>query len=227
MVANPLAGDLADALVMAGGSVVISETMEWTGTEENLYTRCRNPQVADELRTLISERQRIAKDFGMNLVLDNPGPQNRAGGITTLEEKSFGAVIKGGTGPIVGALRQAATIPQDAGLYLMDTPVFSPESISSMIAGGAQMVAFTTGQGNPYGSALAPTLKITGNPDTAQRLKHQIDFDASQVFRGLSTRDEVLPQLAGSLVSAAEGALVAAEIAQECDEAISRLLPSI
>jgi altronate dehydratase large subunit len=227
IVANPLAGDLADLLIAAGGAAVFSETLEWTGTEPSLYARCLTPEIAARLEALVTARHRIARDAGKNIRLGNPGPQNHDGGITTLEEKSHGAVSKGGTGPIAGALEQAEPLPETPGLYLMDTPTLSPESISSMVAGGAQLVIFTTGQGNPYGSAMAPTIKLTANPQTAARLPRQIDFDASAVFSGMRLRGELLPDLAGLVMQICEGATVSAETLEECDEAISRLLPSV
>ena len=226
IVANPLMGDLADALIAAGGAALFSETMEWLGTEPRLYDRCATPQVAERLRQLVEARHRIALDAGRDVRLGNPGPQNHDGGITTLEEKSFGAVSKGGTGPIVGALGQSEAVP-GPGLYLMDTPTLSPESISSMVAGGAQLVCFTTGHGNPYGSALAPTLKVTANPETAARLPRQIDFDASPAFTGARARAALLPELMALVAEVCAGRETAAERAGECDEVISRLGPSI
>ena len=96
-----------------------------------------------------------------------------------------------------------------------------------MVAGGAQLVIFTTGHGNPYGSALAPTIKLTGNPETARRLPDQIDFDASEVFRGLRDRASLLPELTGLVGRICGGALTAVERNREGDEVISRLGPSV
>lgn len=227
IVANPLVGDLADLVTAAGGAAVFSETLEWTGTEPALIGRCATPEVAARLSALVEARHAVARAAGKDIRVDNPGPQNHAGGITTLEEKSHGAVAKGGTGPVVGALAQGERLPDAAGLYLMDTPCLSPESISSMVAAEAQIVLFTTGHGNPYASAIAPTLKVTANPETAARLPRQIDVDASPVFAGTCRRSDLLPRLAATLIAVAEGASVAAERLGEGDEAISRLLPSV
>lgn len=227
IVANPLSGDFADVLIAAGGNVVISETLEWAGTEEGLYKRCQSQQVAQKLKQLVTARHQIATDAGQNIHIGNPGPQNHVGGITTLEEKSQGAIAKGGTTDIVGVLEQGEFIPEHSGLYLMDTPTLSPESITSMVASGAQLVVFTTGQGNPYGSAVAPTIKLTANPDTAGRLPHQIDFDASTAFRGINNRQSLVPDLARLIINVCGGQAVACEILHEGDESISRLSPSI
>lgn len=224
--ANPLVGDLADALIANDGAVVISETMEWLGTEPGLYARCTTPEIAGRLQSLVEARHELARAVGRDLRIGNPGPQNHAGGITTLQEKSLGAISKGGTSPIVAALAQGEAIKRQ-GLHLMDTPTLSPESISSMVAAGAQMVFFTTGQGNPYGSSLAPTLKLTANPQTAYRLPNQIDFDASPVFSGIRSRQDMLPDLADLTMAICSGRQTAAEKLNECSEVISRLGPSL
>lgn len=226
IVANPLVGDLFDHHIAAGGAAVFAETLEWLGCEAGLLERCVAAAVADRLRALIEARHAITDAAGHDILVGNPGPQNHDGGISTLEEKSLGAISKGGTGPIVGALAEGEAIP-GPGLHVMDTPTLSPESISSMVAGGAQLVCFTTGQGNPYGSALAPTIKLTANPETARRLPDQIDFDASGVFRGVRDRAALLPELVALVGRVCAGALTAVERNRDGDEVISRLGPSV
>lgn len=220
IVTNPLAGDLADAVIGAGGSAVFSETLEWLGTEELLAARCRTPEIGARLLELAAARRAIAEAAGKDLRIGNPGPQNHAGGLTTLEEKSLGAIRKGGTTRIVAALAAGEPVTEP-GLNVMDTPTLSPESISAMVAAGAQLVCFTTGAGNPYGSAVAPTLKLTGNPETAARLPSQID-----AFAGLSG-DRGLEALLATTVSICEGQATAAERSGEAFEVISRLGPSV
>jgi altronate dehydratase large subunit len=158
IVANPLAGALAVVLVAAGGRALFSETLEWTGTGDILAERARTPDVAAAIREALKRRHETAKAGGHDFHKGNPGPQNHAGGITTLEEKSLGAIAKGGDQPIEGLIGEGERLPEAPGLYLMDTPCLSPASITSMIASGAQNVLFTTDQGNPYGSAIAPTI---------------------------------------------------------------------
>nr|WP_306267263.1 UxaA family hydrolase [Pararhizobium sp. IMCC3301] len=226
VVANPLVGDLFDHHIALGGAAVFAETLEWLGCEPGLYARCTTPDVAARLSHLVQARHAITAAAGHDIHIGNPGPQNHIGGITTLEEKSLGAISKGGTGPIMGALSEGEAIT-GPGLHLMDTPTLSPESISSMVASGSQIVCFTTGHGNPYGSALAPTIKLTANPDTAARLPDQIDFDASEVFRGLRERAAVLPGLVALVTSVCNGALTAVERNRDGDEVISRLGPSV
>ena len=218
LVANPLVGHLACRVVGDGGRAVFSETIEWTGTEDILARRAASPEVAEAIRTAMAERHAFALSRGHDVQSNNPGPQNHDGGITTLEEKSLGAIAKGGDQPIVGLLREGEAFPEPAGLYLMDTPTFSPESITSMIAAGAQIVLFTTGQGNPYGSALAPTIKVSANPDTTSRLHEQIDFDASAVVTGETTSEALVPALGALLVATASGGLTWSEAAGETAE---------
>ncbi len=225
ILSNPLAGDVADLITALGGAAVISETMEWLGTEPMLMARAE-PAVAERLGELVVARHAIALAAGQELSMGNPGPQNHEGGITTLEEKSFGAIAKAGTGPIAGALAAGEPIP-GPGLYLMDTPTLSPESITSMVAGGAQIVIFTTGHGNPYGSAIAPTIKLTANPDTAWRLPRQIDFDASAAWTGESRREDLAPGLFDLVLGVCGGQSVAAERLDEGCEVISRLGASV
>jgi len=226
IVTNPLVGDLFDHHIARGGAALFSETIEWLGCEPGLYARCATPAIAERLRALVTARHAIAAAAGQDLHIGNPGPQNHTGGITTLEEKSLGAISKGGTGPINGALSEGQAVPGQ-GLYLMDTPTLSPESISSMVAGGAQIVCFTTGHGNPYGSALAPTIKLTGNPETARRLPGQIDFDAAPAFVGTRTRGDLLPELLALVARVRDGEPTASERNNEGDEVISRLGPSV
>ncbi len=227
LVANPLAGDLACWLVDQGGQAVFSETLEWIGTESILSKRAATPAVADAILQAIERRKETARAAGQDVQANNPGPQNHEGGITTLEEKSLGAIAKGGDQPIVGLLREGDVLPADPGLYLMDTPTFSPESITSMISTGAQIVLFTTGQGNPYGSALAPTVKISANPDTVGHVVEQIDVDASAVLEGTTTRESLIPSARETVLEIACGALTWSEVVGEKTESISRLGSSI
>src|SRR4029079_12789808 len=115
--------------------------------------------------------------------------RNGRGVDTTVEERARGGIARGGEQPIRGVLR-ATERPAAPGLYLMDTPFFSPESITAMVAAGAQIVVFTTGAGNSYVSALAPTLKMSANADACARLAEQIDFAATGVLDGSVSFDE-------------------------------------
>ena len=135
LVCNPLAGRMMEEVVAAGGQAIFSETIEWTGAEHLLARRAVDNEVAQAIVRAVLARERMVRDAGGDVRSGNPGPQNRAGGLTTIEEKALGAIAKGGRQPIRGVLR-AAQRPSGPGLFLMDTPFFSPESITAMVAGG-------------------------------------------------------------------------------------------
>ena len=226
LVCNPLTGRLAERIVAAGGRAVFSETVEWTGAEHLLARRAVSPEVAQRIVATVMARERAVRESGSDIRAQNPGPQNKAGGLTTIEEKALGAIAKGGEQPIRGVLR-ATERPGQSGLYLMDTPFFSPESITAMVAAGAQLVVFTTGAGNSYTSALAPTLKVSANADACARLREQIDFAATGVLDGTMSFDDAAAQALDALLGVASGTLTYGEIVGEGAEVVSRLAPSI
>jgi len=225
LVCNPLAGRIVQAIVDAGGQAMFSETVEWIGAEHLLAGRAATPDVARRIVAAVAARERASRALGDDIRAQNPGPQNKAGGLSTLEEKALGAIAKGGDGPIRDVLR-ATERPRGPGLFLMDTPFFSPESMTAMVAGGAQIVLFTTGAGNSYASLIAPTVKMSANPATVARLAEQIDFAASGVLDGTSSMDALVARGAGHLLDVASGTLTFGEIVGEGDEVVSRLGPS-
>ena len=226
LVCNPLAGRMTEFVVAGGGRAMFSETVEWTGAEHLLAKRAINAEVADRIVRAVNARERMVRDSGADVRSDNPGPQNKAGGLTTIEEKALGAIAKGGAQRIRGVLPPAQR-PPGPGLYLMDTPYFSPESITAMVAGGAQIVLFTTGAGNSYCSLVAPTLKMSANPETCARLTEQIDIAAADVAMGTETVDARAKAAIAELLEVASGALTYGEIVGEGGEVVSRLGPSI
>jgi altronate dehydratase large subunit len=226
LVCNPLAGRMTEIVVAAGGRAMFSETVEWTGAEHLLARRAINADVADRIVRAVNARERMVRDAGGDIRADNPGPQNKAGGLTTIEEKALGAVAKGGAQRIHGLL-QPAQRPPGPGLYLMDTPYFSPESITAMVAGGAQIVLFTTGAGNSYCSLVAPTLKMSANPKSCARLTEQIDIAAADVALGTTTLDARATAAIAQLLGVASGTLTFGEIVGEGAEVVSRLGTSV
>ena len=226
LASNPLAGWLTEYVVAQGGRAMFSETVEWTGAEHLLARRAIDAGVADGIVRAVAAREQMVRDSGGNVRAQNPGPQNKAGGITTIEEKALGAIAKGGRLRIQGLL-QPAERPTGPGLYLMDTPFFSPESITAMVAGGAQLVLFTTGAGNSYCSLVAPTLKMSANIDTCARLTEQIDIAAAAVLTGASTIDEIAADAVKHMLDVASGTLTFGEIVGEGSEVVSRIGPSM
>lgn len=222
IVANPLIGKLTDMVITRGGSAVFGETLEWLGAEHLLARRAASPAVAQALQLAVLRRERLAADQGVDLLGNNPGPTNIAAGLSTIEEKSLGAIAKSGSAPIAGVLGYAQA-PGGPGLYAMDAPAYSPESLTGFVAAGIQMVLFSTGVGNSYVSQLAPTIKLSANPVAAQRLREQLDFDASAVFRGACSLDDAARDLLAQLVDIASGSLTWGEVLDEGDEVVSRL----
>ena len=226
LVCNPLAGRLSEVVVTAGGSAMFSETVEWTGAEHLLARRAVDGEVAKRIISAVAARERMVRDSGGDVRAQNPGPQNKAGGITTIEEKALGAIAKGGRQRIQGLL-QPAERPPGPGLYLMDTPFFSPESITAMVAAGAQLVLFTTGAGNSYCSLVAPTLKMSAHPDTCARLTEQIDLSGAAAVSGITTLEGVADDAITRMLDVASGTLTYGEIVGEGSEVVSRIGPSM
>lgn len=222
MVANPLIGQVADRLEQAGAQVIFGETLEWLGAEHLLAQRASSTQVAQKLVAAVERREQLARSKGQDLLGNNPGPTNIAAGLSTIEEKSLGAIAKSGSAPIRGILALAQR-PSGPGLYAMDASAYSPESLSGFVSAGAQMLLFSTGVGNSYVSLLAPTLKISANPRAARTLMQQLDFDASAVFEGRMSTSNAADQLMHRLVDVASGTLTWGEVLGEGDEVVARL----
>lgn len=222
---NPALGFVADRVVAAGGTVFLTETSEWMGAEQVLAARAVNESVAADIWKATGRIEADARARGVDIRGANPVPDNIRGGISTLEEKSLGAIIKGGTTPVCGVLPYATPAPS-AGLFLMDTAAPAAESMTGIAAGGAQLIIFSTGQMNIMGCTVAPTIKVTANPRTAARLSDNVDVDVSAMLAG-----ETLGEAGGRLFEFArevcEGALTSAEIFGDEDIAISRIQPTV
>jgi altronate dehydratase large subunit len=221
LVANPLAGKVVDRLIDAGGTAMFGETVEWLGAEHLLAKRAA-PAVAAAIVAAVRRREASVAVVGVDLTGNNPGQENIRGGLSTIEEKSLGAIAKGGSRPIAGVLALAET-PATPGLYVMDAPAFSPESLTGFAAAGAQAMLFTTGPGNSFCNALAPTLKISARPDTVARLTGQIDFDASAVFAGQEDLEAAADRCFALLLEIASGLRTWGEVLGESAEAFARI----
>lgn len=219
---NPLAGKVVDRIVDAGGTAVFGETIEWLGAEHVLARRAATTGVAAAIVAAVRRREDAVAGVGLDLTGNNPGVENIRGGLSSIEEKSLGAIAKGGSRPIAGVLGVAES-PKRAGVYVMDAPGFSPESMTGFAAAGAQVMLFTTGVGNSYCSAVAPTIKISARPDTVARLSTQIDFDASGVFEGRDDPDAAADRLYALLLEVCSGTRTWGELLGESGESIIRI----
>ena len=160
-------------------------------------------------------------DAGVDLLGHNPGPTNIAAGLSTIEEKSLGNIAKSGSRPIQSVLAYAQA-PHTPGLHLMDAPAYAPESLTGFTAAGAQVMLFTTGVGNSFTSLLAPTLKVSANPETCARLDGQLDFEAAEVFLGREPIEAAADRLFRTLLDIASGTATWGEILGEGEEVVSR-----
>lgn len=222
LVANPLAGAVVDRIVDAGGTAVFGETIEWLGAEHLLARRAASPDVAAEILAAVQRREAAVAVTGLDLTGNNPGAENLRGGLSSIEEKSLGAIAKGGSRPIAGVLA-VAQAPGRPGVYVMDAPGFSPESMTGFAASGATAMLFTTGAGNSYCSAVAPTIKISARPGTVAGLATQIDFDASDVFAGREDAHVAADRLLALLLDVCSGTCTWGELTGETGESVIRV----
>ena len=217
---NPLSGAAADRLVERGGTVVIGETLEWLGAEHVLAKRAADAAIGRAVVAAVESRERAVSALGVDLLYNNPGYENVRGGLSTIEEKSLGAIAKAGSTPIRSVL-DFAQPPETNGLHVMDGPGFSPESMTGFAAAGAQIMMFTTGAGNSFCSLLAPTIKISAHPHARLRTE-QIDFDASALWRGEATLPDMAEGLLSRIIDVASGLSTWGEVYGEGNEAFAR-----
>ncbi|BBA52649.1 hypothetical protein FV113G1_30000 [Fusobacterium varium] len=222
LAANPLVGELSDRIVKMGGTSILSETTEFIGAEHILAKRAKNEKVKERIYEIIDRYEKNLESVGEKVRAGNPSPGNKAGGITTLEEKSLGCIHKGGTSIIQDVIDYAKSI-EEKGLIIMDTPGNDPSSIAGMIAGGAQIILFTSGRGTPTGNPIAPVIKITGNRITYENMEDNIDVDASHVIYGPESLEELGEKLLKEVIEVASGKLVKAEILGFIETSVMRI----
>jgi arabinonate dehydratase len=201
--ANPVLGVAVDRLVAAGGTAVLAETPEIHGAEHLLTRRAASAEVARALLQRVAWWERYAAAEGGNLD-NNPSPGNRAGGVTTIEEKSLGAVAKGGSTPLRAVYRYAEPVTE-RGLVFMDTPGYDPVSVTGIVAGGANLVSFTTGRGSVFGCRPAPSLKLATTTELYRRMADDMDFDCGPVIDGRATVTELGEALFEEIRAVASG----------------------
>ena len=215
LTANPLVGRISDRVVGAGGSTILTEIPEIFGAERQLMTRARDFSVFDAMVGVVNDFKRYFLANGQP-VSENPSPGNLEGGITTLEEKSLGAVQKAGQAPVSDVLRYGERV-KAKGLSLLEAPGNDAVSSTALAAAGATMILFTTGRGTPLGFPV-PTVKIASNSQLAARKPGWIDFDAGEVLSG--GFDQATESLLARMVAIASGEPTAAERGGEREIAI-------
>jgi altronate hydrolase len=202
--ANPALGAAVDLLVRHGGTAILSETPEIYGAEHLLTRRAVSREVGEKLVARLAWwEDYTARERGeMN---NNPSPGNKAGGLTTILEKSLGAVAKGGTTNLVDVYEYAEPVRAQGFVY-MDTPGYDPVSATGQVAGGANMIVFTTGRGSAYGCAPAPSLKLSTNTALWVRQEEDIDLNCGEIVDGGATVAEIGERLFRLMLDTASGA---------------------
>lgn len=199
--ANPLVGEFSDWLVTQGGTSVLTEVPEMFGAETILMNRCRTEELFHQTVSMINNFKEYFLSHG-EPVGENPSPGNKAGGISTLEDKALGCTQKCGKAPVSGVMEYGDRL-QSNGLNLLSAPGNDLVAATALAACGCHLVLFTTGRGTPFGT-FVPTMKIATNPDLARRKQNWIDFSAGQLIEG-RTMQELLPEFIDKILSVASG----------------------
>ena len=223
LAANPAIGAMSDLVVQAGGTSILSETSEFIGAEHILARRAINKEVHDRIYEITSRFEAHFHAVGEDVRQGNPSPGNKAGGITTLEEKSLGCIHKGGHSPINAVYDYAKQVESKQGLVIMDTPGNDPASVAAMVAGGAQVIVFSSGRGSPVGHPIAPVVKVTGNKITFANMEDNIDFCAAPLIYGEKTVEQLGTDLLNMVVETACGKQTKAEALGFVETAIARI----
>jgi altronate hydrolase len=201
--ANPALGVAADLLVQNGGTAILSETPEIYGAEHMLLSRAVSKEVGQKLLDLLKWWEKYAADNDGSLD-NNPSPGNKAGGLTTILEKSLGAAAKGGHSDMVDVYRYAEPVTK-RGFVFMDTPGYDPVSATGQVAGGANMVAFTTGRGSCYGCKPSPSIKLATNTPMYNRMSEDMDINCGEILDGGASVEEMGQRIFQLLLDTASG----------------------
>jgi (2R)-sulfolactate sulfo-lyase subunit beta len=201
---------LSDKWVAAGGTMIFGETSELTGGEDLIAKRCVDDEVRARFQSFYDGYIEMIEATGANLLGSQPTQGNITGGLSTIEEKALGNIVKTGTAPIVGALAPAEA-PSVKGLHFMDTSSAAAECVTLMAAGGGVVNLFPTGQGNVIGNPICPVVKITANPKTAETMPDHIDVDCSAMLTDGQSVEEAGERLIEVVERTINGRLTAAE----------------
>ena len=214
--ANPALGIAADMLVEYGGSTILSETPEIYGAEHLLFERALEERHIKKLKNLIQwwKHYTLINDGSLD---NNPSPGNKKGGLTTILEKSLGAVAKGGNSVMVDVLDYAEKVSK-SGFHFMDSPGYDPVSVTGQVAAGSNLICFTTGRGSCFGFKPAPSLKIATNTNMYNNLKEDMDINAGTIMDGINSIEEIGKQIFEELIEVASGKKTKSEINEYGDD---------
>lgn len=222
---NPTAGVVGDRLVALGGTVIFGETPETTGAEHILAKHFATPELSEKYLRVHREYMELIESKGADLLGTQPTQGNIAGGLTTIEEKALGNIQKAGKSPIIGVLAPCEE-PTKPGRYFMDTSSAAAECITVMMAAGATLHVFITGQGNIVGNPIEPVVKMSANPNTCEYMAEHIDVDISGVLSRELTLEQAADKVMDSIVKTARGRFTDAEALNHKEFVLTRLYPS-
>jgi altronate dehydratase large subunit len=213
-------------LINEGGQAVFAETPEFFGGEHDLADRAVSEEVANKILDRVEKWDQRLRATGYDVRGAQPTPDNMDGGLTTIEEKALGALVKSGDGPIQEMVDYGERIPEESGMYIMDTPGHGAESVTGIGAGGAHFMVISTGQGHTLSNAIMPTIKITGNPHSAERVPEETDVDVSDALVGDASVEWATDQLWDEVLEVVDGKQTLSEVLGESQFAIHRIGPS-
>jgi altronate dehydratase large subunit len=224
---NRCVGWVSDRIIEAGGRVLGAETTEMMGGEGLIRARAKTPELAERIIGFIDKMERDILACGVDLRGSQPTGDNIAGGLSTIEEKSLGAMVKWGTKPIVGMVGYAEPIGDESGMWLMDTPGHGGESITGIAAAGAQVLSFSTGGGHAINHPLMMTMRLTGNRESWRLMQETMEIDVSDMFDG-TPLDVAGQRLLDEVLDICDGKLTKGEALREWNAfAITRNGPSV
>ena len=208
---NPALGVAVERLVEEGGTAIMGEVTEFIGAEHLLARQCKDEAVGRQVLNLVERMEKRVKATGVDMRGGQPTPGNIKGGLTTIEEKSLGAIAKAGSA-IVQAVYEYGERPAVKGLVVMDSPGREPELLTGMAAAGATVIVFTTGRGAPQGFPFVPVIKVTGNEKTWEHLRDHMDLSVHGVMDGDESLRQAGQRIYGKILETASGVETKAEI---------------
>lgn len=221
LASNPSIGVVTDKVTAAGGTVIISETVEFIGAEHLFAKRAADAGVRQSFLAEIQALEQQIMDQGVDLRGSNPSSDNISGGLTTIEEKALGALAKAGKSQLMGVLSYGEA-PRNPGLNFMAAPAPAVENLTALAAGGCQLCLFSTGVGNPIGHSIMTTIKLSGNRNTIDSFSDNIDFDVTAVLEKAEPISSAGSRLLNYVICVASGELTQSEILGVRESVISR-----